>query len=241
MFGYGVVLTGYNSWLLFTGAQQGEQIFDPVRSFSMPLYLLLLALFHMVEFLFVVCFHPSNVSFMSFLIVPDQHGAYSLAMGVAMLEFWGRDALLDYLGEHVGTWGCWIVVPGLLIALGGWVVRCLALFTAQSNFTHQIAYRKTGTHTLVMHGIYSCCRHPSYLGWFIFCTATQIVLLNPICYFLYFAAAWRFFAARIPVEEALLLDFFGNEFADYACRVPAGLPWMSELEQWSRQGPTRSM
>lgn len=224
MFGYGIALAGSNSWLFFTDGPR-----DPVKSFGIPLYVVFLALFHIAEFLFVVCFHTARVSFKSFLIVPVGHGGYSIAMGAAMLEFWGRVKLVDYFGNEAGLWALGVMVPGFVLALGGWALRCLALFTAQANFTHQLAYYKTGSHQLVTHGIYSCCRHPSYLGWFLFCTGTQVVLVNPICYFLYFAAAWHFFAERIPEEESLLLRFFGSQYVDYAARVPCGLPWMPKI------------
>ena len=42
--------------------------------------------------------------------------------------------------------------------------------------------RKREEHELVTHGIYGICRHPSYLGWWIFAVGTQ-VRLNPFGHF----------------------------------------------------------
>ena len=55
---------------------------------------------------------------------------------------------------------------GLLMMVGGEILRKLAMITAESNFTHLIQTRREKDHVLVTHGIYSLCRHPGYAGWF---------------------------------------------------------------------------
>lgn len=50
-------------------------------------------------------------------------------------------------------------MSGVLIALAGQVVRLLALFTAQHNFTHDIAEEKKEEHYLVTNGIYQYVLH----------------------------------------------------------------------------------
>lgn len=111
----------------------------------------------------------------------------------------------------------------------GWGLRVAALFTARANFTHLVAYQKRATHELVTVGVYRLCRHPGYVGWFLWSVSTQLVLANPVCFMLYAFASWRFFKGRIPQEEELLCNFFGQQYHDYAKRVPCGIPWISEL------------
>jgi protein-S-isoprenylcysteine O-methyltransferase len=38
--------------------------------------------------------------------------------------------------------------------------------------------------------------------------------------------AWRFFANRIPYEEALLVEFFGGEYVRYRQATPTWLPYI---------------
>lgn len=55
---------------------------------------------------------------------------------------------------------------------------------------------------------------------------TQIVLLNPVCIVCYAIVSWRFFHARIFMEEIALLNFFGEEYYNYQQRVPTGIPFI---------------
>merc|ERR1711862_667253 len=105
---------------------------------------------------------------------------------------------------------------GFGLSFAGWALRAAALFTAQSNFTHLVQSRKRQSHVLVTAGVYRICRHPGYLGWFMWSVSTQLVLGNPVCLVLYAMVAWKFFAGRIPQEERLLIQFFGDEYIQYA-------------------------
>lgn len=175
--------------------------------------------------MFVVAFHPQDIKFRAFMLSPVPIGGYSIAMIAALIEFWVEDLIL----RKNTSVGAVLLCAGFVIGFSGWVLRVAALFTAQANFTHLVAHRKKASHELVVRGVYGWCRHPGYLGWFMWSVSTQLVLLNPICCLAYAAVAWKFFEGRIPGEEELLVHFFGQQYLDYAQRVPCGLPWISEL------------
>merc|ERR1740123_2781739 len=130
--------------------------------------------------------------------------------------------MISALAEHWAERGLWAMAPaavqgavlslGFLLGMLGWGLRALALFTAKSNFTHLVAHRKQAGHALVTGGVYALCRHPSYVGWFLWSISTQLILGNPICFIAYTAVSWLFFARRIPEEEDLLIDFFGEQY-----------------------------
>ena len=102
------------------------------------------------------------------------------------------------------------------------------MFTAGSNFSHMVEYRKERGHKLVTKGVYSLWRHPSYAGWFYWSIGTQIVLLNPICLVGYMLAAYQFFKQRIRDEEQILIEFFGVDYIEYKNRVSScGIPFLS--------------
>lgn len=83
---------------------------------------------------------------------------------------------------------------------------------------------KTESHRLVKSGIYSIFRHPSYFGWFYWSIGTQLMLCNPVSAVLYTWASWSFFASRIPYEEHLLLQFYGDEYLTYCRQTIIGIP-----------------
>ena len=81
-----------------------------------------------------------------------------------------------------------------------------------------VAAERVKGHQLVQHGLYSILRHPSYDGWFLWSVSTQLLLCNVVCLPLYAYASYRFFAGRIPYEEAALQRIFGDEYKRYKKR-----------------------
>lgn len=66
------------------------------------------------------------------------------------------------------------MIVGIMLCIAGEVFRKLAMWHAGTGFTHLVAFRKNKNHTLVTDGIYSICRHPAYLGFFLFSVGTQV-------------------------------------------------------------------
>jgi len=182
-------------------------------------FLIFLGTFHMIEFLFVASFHPHNLSYDSFLV--NHSVDFSIAMAVAIVEYFIELLIFPSLKQS------YILYLGIMITTFGQLIRTVALFTAESNFTHEIAEEKRENHVLVTHGIYKYLRHPSYFGWFWWAMGTQLVLINPFCTLAYAAAAWTFFNKRIPYEESLLLEFFGDQYRNYCAKTPIRIPFIS--------------
>ena len=89
------------------------------------------------------------------------------------------------------------MIPALLVTVLAMLMRIVAFFTAKSNFTHLIAYKKKSSHELVTHGIYSIFRHPSYTGFFYYTVGIMILIGNFISAFLFGLALSFFFENRI--------------------------------------------
>lgn len=156
--------------------------------------------------------------------VPSAHPThlqYHAAVIACVAEYWLEALLLPGLKG----WGA-VSLLGLALVSGGQCLRTTAMWTAGSHFTHLVAEAKRQGHDLVTHGVYAHLRHPSYTGWFWWSVGTQLLLGNPVCSLAYAAASWRFFAGRIPHEEALLVDFFGDEYVAYAKRTRILIPLM---------------
>ena len=53
--------------------------------------------------------------------------------------------------------------------------------------------------------------------------------MNPICIVGFALAARFFFKDRIPYEEELLVEFFGDQYVNYALKTPIRIPGVSGL------------
>ncbi|KAI8839108.1 hypothetical protein BJ741DRAFT_599979 [Chytriomyces cf. hyalinus JEL632] len=199
------------------------------------LYLGLLSIFHLLEYL-TTAMHRPDVGMNAFML--NHSREYHIALSFGLIEYFVEAALFP-------TWkqfGYWNIV-GAVLVLFFQFLRSLAMLTAGANFTHLISFRKERSHVLVTDGIYrylvlncncnpwlhwasiySTCssihprylRHPAYTSFFYYGPCLQLgVLMNPVAFVANVIVLHRFFKNRIEVEESVLVDFFGQEYEDY--------------------------
>ncbi|XP_014226697.1 protein-S-isoprenylcysteine O-methyltransferase [Trichogramma pretiosum] len=187
------------------------------KNFGM--YVSILSTFHLTEYLGIAFTNPAAVNIKSFFI--NHSPAYVGAAIMSWLEFFiERYYFVQMKQNHL------IVLIGLILCFCGEMMRKLAIYTAERNFNHIVQHKKAKNHTLVTHGVYAICRHPSYAGWFYWSIGTQLILQNPVCLLAYAIMSWRFFNERIMAEEVYLLRFFGQDYVEYQKKVKAGLPFI---------------
>jgi len=184
---------------------------------DLVLFLACLAFFHTSEFALAWIFNPSDLSRDSWLF--SRH--YCLAMGLALSEYFCERALAP--GWKRPSPVMW---AGLLLVLLGEALRKAAILTAGPSFTLDVKTHRRPHHHLVTRGVYRLCRHPGYLGWTLWCVGTQVLLRNVVCSAVFAAWSWKFFAHRIPYEEMLLLEMFGERYRDYAAKTRLWLPFI---------------
>ncbi|KAK9500076.1 hypothetical protein O3M35_001413 [Rhynocoris fuscipes] len=182
-------------------------------------YMCVLSFFHYSEFLAISVTNPATLTIDSFIL--DHSLDYKIAAATSWLEFFVERWFFPEMKIYKS-----ISVIGLILCIGGEILRKLAMYTAGRNFTHTVRSEKGEDQTLVITGIYSFVRHPSYVGWFYWAIGTQILLLNPLCTIAYTLASWKFFNDRITIEEVTLLTFFGYDYMEYQRNVPTGLPFI---------------
>ncbi len=114
---------------------------------------------------------------------------------------------LRYVGVGLGV----VTVPMLY-----WVFRSLG-----RNLTDTVATRKE--HTLVTHGPYRWVRHPLYLVGTLFWIGFSLVSAN---WFVGLMSILSFVVvvARTPIEEAKLMERFGEQYREYRRRTGRFLP-----------------
>ncbi|OQV14771.1 putative Protein-S-isoprenylcysteine O-methyltransferase [Hypsibius exemplaris] len=189
-------------------------------------YLIFLGWFHWSEYLFASLYCAHSCSKRSFIL--NHSPAYIVATLVSWLEF----AVIQHMWPGFRHYSA-ISVLGLITCTVGETLRKLAISTAAESFNHVVEESKRKEHRLVTHGIYGFCRHPSYLGWWIFAVGTQVLLQNPVCAIAYFFGARAFFADRVEYEEELLIEFFGDRYREYCRRVPHRLPFVKDASSES--------
>jgi len=224
--GYGVraMVDGIVLWQSLAGNAAVEAANTNI---PVPAFLVLVSIFHIIEYSFVVCFHPQDTKFRALMLTPVPMGGYSIALIAGLIEYYAESRLWAMMPAFVGSVRLVLLVVGFTLSFLGWAFRSVALFTAKSNFTHLVSTRKERSHMLVKTGVYRLCRHPGYVGWFLWSVSTQLALGNPFCFLAYFYVSFKFFQSRIPGEEAYLVDFFGQDYLQYADQVPCGIPGIS--------------
>jgi protein-S-isoprenylcysteine O-methyltransferase Ste14 len=117
---------------------------------------------------------------------------------------------LDFADYDFPSWGGWAGVVVFLIAL--WLLWRSHLDLGR-NFSQDLEIKEN--HSLVTHGVYRHIRHPIYLaGWLI--AFAQIALLhNWIAGLALLIAMLPMHLVRIPREEKMLLEQFGDEYREY--------------------------
>ncbi len=79
-------------------------------------------------------------------------------------------------------------------------------------------------HQLVTGGVYGRIRHPVYAAMWLWALANPLMLWNWVAGFGLLVVFAVLYVRRVPREEAMMRDHFGDAYRDYAARTPALLP-----------------
>ena len=197
-------------------------------------YLGSLALFHFLEYYWQAKYHPSTTTsegkdswklfpfIFSLAFLLNHSKEYLMAIIAGVLEY-SVKRLLNLSPVFL----CFQLI-GLTMVAFGILIRSIAMITAASNFSHNIWKDLSDGHKLVTEGVYSFCRHPSYLGFFAFAVGGQVILGNYISSAIFIFILQKFFRERIVYEESILLKTYPKEYADYKKKTWSGIPFNSD-------------
>jgi protein-S-isoprenylcysteine O-methyltransferase Ste14 len=79
-------------------------------------------------------------------------------------------------------------------------------------------------HALVTGGVYRLVRHPIYLGLWLWTLAQLLLLQNWITGLSGLICFLPLYLYRVPREEQMMIDTFGEEYLDYMSKTPRLLP-----------------
>lgn len=116
-------------------------------------------------------------------------------------------------GPFDDTWN----VLGFVLFTAGLTLRWVAIITLKQAFTVKVTILKG--HKLKSDGVYRWMRHPSYTGMYIYALGLGITLHSFLSLAILLWGVWYTTHNRIPVEEAVLEDHFGQEYRDYKAKT----------------------
>ena len=128
-------------------------------------------------------------------------------------------SLLDFADYNLPDWVGWSGV--ILFALAIWLLwRSHA--DLGRNWTPTLGIRSG--HRLVTVGVFNSIRHPMYAAHILWAVAQAMILHNWIAGYSFFVIVVPQYLFRIKVEEQMMLEQFGEQYADYMTRTGRIIP-----------------
>ena len=114
-------------------------------------------------------------------------------------------------------------VPCFLAVLGAFIWGAgLWLFWrshADLGNNWSVTLEVRSSHQLITHGVYSVVRHPMYAAFLLFGLAQALLLSNWVAGFSALAAVALLCNVRVPREELMMCEFFGEQYRQYRRRT----------------------
>jgi protein-S-isoprenylcysteine O-methyltransferase Ste14 len=126
---------------------------------------------------------------------------------------------LEFADYTLPAWAGWL---GILLIAASVFVFWRAHADLGLNWSPTLEIREK--HTLVTRGIYSLIRHPMYASQLLWSLAQILLLRNWIVGFASLAVFFPFYFMRVPAEERLMLEQFGDQYRSYMQKVGAVFP-----------------
>jgi protein-S-isoprenylcysteine O-methyltransferase Ste14 len=146
--------------------------------------------------------------------------------------FFTNDKLYDSINFHWG-WGgplytiCTIV--SLLLVFAGLALRAYTVCTTPKGTSGRNTAKQVADH-LNTKGIYSVVRHPLYLANYLIWAGLLVYTMNIFAFVTVSLVYWIYYERIMMAEEAFLRSKYGDEFEEWAAKVPAFIPKWSLYE-----------
>jgi len=122
-----------------------------------------------------------------------------------------------------------ITVGAVVISLTGLIVRAIAIGTTLKGTSGRNTKGQVAE-SLNTSGIYSCLRHPLYLGNYLVWIGIVIFTFNVTFTIIVSLAFWLYYERIMFAEERFLEAKFGKKYMDWSQRVPAFIPSLSNYK-----------
>jgi protein-S-isoprenylcysteine O-methyltransferase Ste14 len=130
--------------------------------------------------------------------------------------FTGWPAFADY---ELPSWAGWM---GTVVFAGALLLLWRSHVDLGRNWSPKMQIREE--HTLVTWGVYRYIRHPMYSAHFFWAIAQVLLLHNWIAGPAFLITSVPLYLFRVPIEERMMLDRFGEEYRMYINRTGRMFP-----------------
>ncbi len=120
---------------------------------------------------------------------------------------------LDFADYELPMWAGWV---GTVVFAGALLLLWRSHVDLGRNWSPMMEIREE--HSLVTKGVYKYIRHPMYSAHFLWAIAQVLLLHNWIAGSAFLITSVPLYLFRIPVEERMMLDRFGEEYKLYINR-----------------------
>jgi protein-S-isoprenylcysteine O-methyltransferase Ste14 len=134
-----------------------------------------------------------------------------------------RSAALMHVADRPQFMAC-VVVGVVAMTVGVWLFRRSHVDLGDS---WSVTLELNADHRLVTNGLYRRVRHPMYSSFLVLGVGQALLVPNWIAGLSGLASVLLLVAVRLPREEAMMVDQFGDQYRDYRRRTGAVLPRLS--------------
>lgn len=128
----------------------------------------------------------------------------------------------------------WLIWPGSQKATLGWTGVYLGISGILLRLWAVLTLRERYTRTLLVHenhpigrtGPYRIIRHPGYAGSLLCLNGIGLASCSAVIFGLSLAVTFAAYSYRIRMEDAMLVDAFGDEYRRYSQEVGAVIPFL---------------
>jgi len=144
-------------------------------------------------------------------------GAAGVGMAVPLLYLF--TSWLDFANYALPGWCGWVGTAAFAGA-----IFMLWRSHADLGRNWSATLRITQQHSLVTNGVYCHVRHPMYTAHLLWAIAQGLLLANWIAGWAFLVLSIPLYLARIPKEEQMMLEHFGEEYRSYMSRTGRLIP-----------------
>lgn len=117
----------------------------------------------------------------------------------------------------------WLSLAGVGLMTAGLLVNRLATF-ALGKFWDKLVIKDD--HRLITEGIYAHIRHPIYASYLLLFAGYVALFQAPISAALFAVVMSIWYGSRISLEEAMLIEKFGDEYRRYVAQTKRLIPFI---------------
>jgi protein-S-isoprenylcysteine O-methyltransferase Ste14 len=126
---------------------------------------------------------------------------------------------LDFANYALPGWSGWI---GTVVFAGAIFMLWRSHVDLGRNWSATLHI--TGQHSLVTSGVYRHIRHPMYTAHLLWAIAQGLLLSNWLAGWAFLVLSVPLYITRIPKEEQMMLEHFGEEYRSYISRAGRLIP-----------------